>query len=636
MRVLVVSSSFPCSALGTAFSVVAILLAVQSSAPAATYSWDPGQTGTSAGGGTGNWNTSSLFWYSGTADVVWTSGNNAVFGGGAGAVSVKSGISVNNLTFNSSGYSLTGNTLTITGGSVSVPSGIATISSVITAPAGITELGAGDLILSGNLNLAATSSLNIGGGTVTLSQAATINLFNGSALNGSLVIANPIRVNFNTLVNAASTAVYSGSGSIEVQSPLTTISNTSGTWGGAIGSNIQLNSLNLPFNKTDVTQSNLAYPASNSFVTGIGATKNGASNHNLIVNGAISGNSDVVLATNDPTGGGGAGIMQLNAQNTYTGTTFIDGNGPDVGTGGSVILGASNSLPVSTDLVFGFLTPSPSNKPELDLNGNNQQIGSLSMSSTANKPSNRSLFLIANNLNGTTATLTVSGSTTPGNPFGGRILDNSSGSGGVIALVKSGPNTLVLTNSNTFSGGTTLNAGTLVVANSAGSATGLGPVTLNGGTLASGLTGSIAGNVFAGSGPHAIAPGGLGNVGALALSGSLVLSGNSTLGFDISGGSADQLLIAGALSVSGTAAIDFNSSGLLSGAYVLATYAPSSVDSTDFTFSGVPAGYMPQVSSTQLSLAPLSVPEPPSVVLLLAGMTLAIGYRCRQTPTRRT
>jgi fibronectin-binding autotransporter adhesin len=629
MKAFAISTPFSRITLRTALSIAVILLAVQSS-PAATFSWDPGGTKSSSGGGAANWNTSSAYWFNGTKDVDWTTGNDAVFGGTAGIVTVKSGISVNNLVFNTSGYTLSSGTLTVTGGSVTVASGNATISSVIGGTPNITKLGAGSLILSSTLDLGAASGLNIQAGNLVIGQSAgTFNLPNGSTLNGNLVIANPIRVNFNTPTAASTPATYNGSGSIQIQSSLSVLSNTSGSYGGAIGAAIQLNALNLPFTKTAVTQSNIAYPASNSFVTAIGATKNGTSNHNLIVNGVISGNSDVVLATNDPTGGGGAGIMQLNAQNTYTGTTFLDGNGPDTGSGGSVILGVNNALPVATDLVFGILTPSPSNSPKLDLNGNNQQIGSLSMSSTADLPANRSKFSITNDSSGvSTSTLTVSGATTPANPFGGSINDGPSG--GIIALVKSGLNSLTLAGSSTYSGGTTLDGGTLVAANSTGSATGYGNVTLNGGTLASGPNGgSISGSVLAGSAPHAIAPGGVGVLGTLLLGGNLTLNANSTLDFDVSAGSADLLAIAGSLSINNPATIDINASGTLSGPYMLATYGASSgLTRGDFVVSGLPAGYALEVGADQLSL--ISVPEPASLLLLLAAAAALVGFRRRR------
>ncbi len=94
-----------------------------------------------------------------------------------------------------------------------------------------------------------------------------------------------------------------------------------------------------------------------------------------------------------------------------------------------------------------------------------------------------------------------------------------------------------------------LNAGTLVVANSSGSATGGGTVTLNGGVLASlaGVTNSIGGAVVAGTGTHTIAPGGLGTIGTLNIGLGLTTSSNTTLDFDlgtpVSGGSYNGDLI---------------------------------------------------------------------------------------------
>jgi len=616
----------------TALAALAITLAPVASA--ATLSWEAGFP--ASGGGSGAWNSTSSVWYNGTSLGTWVTGDDALFDETSGTVTVSSAQSADSLTFNSSGYIITGSSLTLTGGSVNVVSGgSATIGSITSFAPNINVNGGGTLTLGAALTPATSATVNIGGGSLVIGQSSgTVSFSNGGTINGNLVIANSIRVNFGSLVGSTtaaspSVATYNGSGSIQIQSPFTIVSNVSGSYGGAIVAKIHLNSLNLPFTKTDVTQSNLAYPSSGVFSVALGATKNGNFNGYLSFNGVISGNSDVAFCTNSAVSGGGAAVTLLNAQNTYTGTTFLDGNGPEAGTGGSLILGASNALPVTTDLVFGFLTPSPSHNPELDLNGNNQQIGSLSMSSTANLPGNQSKFMIANNDPNTTATLTISGSKTPANPFGGIILDNS-GSGGTIALVKSGPSTLTLSGSNTYSGGTMLDAGTLVAANSAGSATGLGTVTLNGGTLASEFpVGTIAGNVAAGSGPHAIAPGGLGNVGTLVLSGNLSLNGNSTLDFDVFGGSSDLLQISGPLSVSGLPSIAIKATGTLSGPYTLATYGSSSVNSSEFNVTGVPPGYTLTVSSNEVQL--VAVPEPSTFVLLAIGaLGLAAYFRRRR------
>jgi fibronectin-binding autotransporter adhesin len=73
---------------------------------------------------------------------------------------------------------------------------------------------------------------------------------------------------------------------------------------------------------------------------------------------------------------------------------------------------------------------------------------------------------------------------------------SSTGTGG---LNKTGSGTLTLNNSNTYSGATTVTAGTLLVANSAGSATGTGAVAVNSPALLGG-TGTISGVVTVASG----------------------------------------------------------------------------------------------------------------------------------------
>lgn len=79
--------------------------------------------------------------------------------------------------------------------------------------------------------------------------------------------------------------------------------------------------------------------------------------------------------------------------------------------------------------------------------------------------------------------------------------------GGIVSgpgrLIKEGSGLLALPSENTYTGGTTVTAGTLIVTNTAGSATGTGPVQTAAGTTLAG-TGSIAGPLTVGG---TIAPG---------------------------------------------------------------------------------------------------------------------------------
>src|SRR5205823_5449295 len=94
-------------------------------------------------------------------------------------------------------------------------------------------------------------------------------------------------------------------------------------------------------------------------------------------------------------------------------------------------------------------------------------------------------------------------------------------------VAQAGAGTLTLTAPNTYSGGTTVSSGVLLVNNTSGSGTGTGNVIVSGGTL--GGTGSIAGAINVTSGT--VAPGT--SPGTLTAGNGLTFASGISLNYDL-------------------------------------------------------------------------------------------------------
>ena len=266
----------------------------------------------------------------------------------------------------------------------------------------------------------------------------------------------------------------------------------------------------------------------------------------------------------------GTGTQILSGANSYNGGTTI--------AGGTLRLSGAGTLGATT----GALTV---NGGVLDLNGTSQGVGNLSGNGGT----------ILNSAPSTVSTLTV-GNGNAGGTFSGLIADNS-GSGGTVALVKTGAGTITLAGANTYSGGTTIGgSGTLRVANTSGSALGSGNVTLNAGTLASGPVGSISGNVLAGTVAHIIAPGGVGSIGTLSV-GSITSSSNTTYNFDLGAPVASNSytgdlvnLTGSGLTVGSGTSITFGMNPTAQGDYRLFSGSFGTPTLSNFTLPAAPAG----------------------------------------------
>jgi autotransporter-associated beta strand protein len=150
--------------------------------------------------------------------------------------------------------------------------------------------------------------------------------------------------------------------------------------------------------------------------------------------------------------------------------------------------------------------------------------------------------------------LTV-GSAGGSSTFDGLIQNATSGAGSVH---KSGDGSFTLGGDNTYSGGTTINGGTLLVENSAGSATGSGFVEIDSGAL--GGHGSVAGTVTV-FGGAAVSPGT--SVGVLTVGDVDFLSGSTCFvelagAGGVSGTDFDQLVVANTATIGSGVMLDLS------------------------------------------------------------------------------
>ena len=173
----------------------------------------------------------------------------------------------------------------------------------------------------------------------------------------------------------------------------------------------------------------------------------------------------------------------------------------------------------------------------------NVSLGSIDQAWTNNSGN---LFTVSGNISLGGNALTVNGS---GNTLiSGVIAGVANGS----TLTKDGSGTLTLTGNDTFTRGTTVNGGTLLVNNTAGS----GAVTVNNAGSTLGGTGIISGAVTVNAGAN-IAPGNSGNNTAILTTGALTLASTSNFRVDINGTTAgtgyDRLSVAtGGVSITGS------------------------------------------------------------------------------------
>lgn len=463
--------------LSTIIAVGGAILAA-TTAHATTYTWDGGTTT-----GTANWGNV----------VMWDGDPTPVFDNTADIIFFKTGTTLNltnyingdrtikSLTFNASATTAVNvRTRQAAGGAAlgkiltfDADAGNATIT--VDAASAVNHVISGGTITAASVgtggSIALTDSLDVvhnGTGTLTLGQnndgvtaLSETPVTGAGALNksgtGAMILAGPNTYSGGTTINA---------GRIQ-------LTNSNGLGTGAVtlagtGSELRLtvtgvstpaaNTLTVSDTGDAKILSGLLTSGSTTFGGAINILETTAGNFEL-----SSGTSHTFTVTGDISGTTAAGVKKsssgiliISGNNTYTGDTLVSN--------GTLKVGSATAIPSGTGKGNVNVSSGASLAGILDLNGFDLTVNGLTGGSAA------TLGQIVNNVAGA-KTLTVGAADATGQTFSGLIKDNS-GTGGTVAVIKTGTGEQTFAGANTYSGGTAINGGRLVLNNSTSAGTG--------------------------------------------------------------------------------------------------------------------------------------------------------------------
>ncbi len=423
-------------------AITAFGFGAAATADAASLQWD-NNGALPVNGGSGSWNTTTALWFNGATFQTWNNAtlDDAVLGATAGTVTLAVPITAHSLAFNTTGYTVTGNTLTLAGAApgVSVVSGgTATIASVVAGADGLTKTGAGALILT-NTNTYAGGT-TISAGTLHVGNGATGSIVGNVVNNGALIFNRTgVIPTYSGDISGSGTVTKSGSSTLTLAgdntySGSTTISGT--------GSRLQGGAENAFSSASAHTVGTGAFLALGGFDQGIGSlagagtvTNGGAGAATLTAGSNDASTSFTGIIQNEVGATGlnkvGAGTLTLtNAGNTYSGATTVSG--------GTLQAGATNALAQNSAHTVAA-------GAALSLNNFSVAVGSLAGAGTVTN-------------GGAAGRVITTGSDGTSTAFAGTIQNGGAGSTG---LTKVGGGTFTLSGANTYTGATAINAGTM-------------------------------------------------------------------------------------------------------------------------------------------------------------------------------
>jgi autotransporter-associated beta strand protein len=349
-----------------------LVLAILASMPlrADILFWDGDTTAGNLQDGGGTWNTSANDrWFNpltpGYQQWNNTTPDSAVFGqGGAGPYTVTLGeaIAVEDITFQSSGYTIAGggNSLTLAAGSTITATGNATLNVGLAGTNGFTKEGAGNLTLGGGAANTLTGTITVNAGTLTwggsnqIADTANI-VVSGGTLNfnnQSDTFASYTQTSGTGVPNGANTGIVTITGTLAISGGSGMTINSNGQWSANMvdftGWTVAGDALLMGGNGTRLTS--LTVGPGGMVLSGQQITLNstntvGGVGNAIILNGDLTASGTNLLRASASSGEAGS-VTQIDLGavnrtfNITGGTTTIQNGLSIVGTGGLTKSGA--------------------------------------------------------------------------------------------------------------------------------------------------------------------------------------------------------------------------------------------------------------------------------------------------------